>query len=121
MNESDMYLFSQAILGLEALPALKLTTLRESSPANGESEVSVNRETIVRFRSPLAEGTTLTRSHLTAVFGRHPLLSRIELSPQRDTATLFYLETLPGSARIVVTMDGTGIRDFRGWGQRVDQ
>jgi len=42
------------------------------------------------------------------------LLSRAELSSDRRKATLFYLENLPGSARVQVVFDGTGILDERG-------
>ncbi len=85
-----------------------------SSPANGETGVAVTRETILRFHQPLAEGTTIGNSQLWAELGGRRILSRVELSTDRKTATLFYLENLPSSARITVTFDGREIRDTRG-------
>ena len=94
---------------IAAIPPL--TTIRETSPLNGESGVSVNRETIVRFSAPLAANTVLTANNFYAGFGGRRLLSRIELSSDRLTATLFYLEPIPGGTRIYAVFDGTGLAD----------
>ena len=91
-----------------------LLTLRESSPAQGETGVSVTRETIFRLSQPLASDTLITLSQLYATFGGRRLLSRTELSSDRKTVTLFYLETLPGSARVRVTFDGSALKDSFG-------
>jgi hypothetical protein len=42
------------------------------------------------------------------------LLGRAELSSDRRTATLFYLENLPASARVRVILDGADLRDAAG-------
>jgi hypothetical protein len=97
------------ILGVPAL-----STIAEMSPANGESGVSVTRETIVRFTAPLAANTVLTTSNFFAGFGGRKLLSRVDLSTDRKTATLFYLEPIPGSTRIYGVFDSTGILDNSG-------
>jgi hypothetical protein len=91
-----------------------LTTLREASPKNGEGDVAVTRRTIFRFTQPLAAATIFDLSRVHADFGGRRLLSRVELSSDRRTATLFYLENLPSSARVRVTFDGTGLSDFLG-------
>ena len=80
----------------------------------GEADVAVTRETIIRFTTPLAEGTTLTTDSLYASFGGRKLLSRVELASDRQKATLYYLENLPGSARVRVTLKSNGIRDING-------
>jgi hypothetical protein len=98
----------------EYLAERTLTTLAGSSPAAGESEVSVTRETVLRFSQPLAAGTVLDTTRLFASYGGRKLLSRAELSADRQHATLFYLENLPASARIRVSLDGTGLKDSRG-------
>ena len=49
--------------------------------------------------------------HLFATFGSRKLLARTEVSSDHRTLTLFYLERLPGSARIRVTFEGDGIVD----------
>ncbi len=95
-----------------------LTTIKETSPASGKGDVAVTRETILRFSSPLASTTVVGNDRLYAQFGGRRLLSRVELSTDRLTLTLFYLEPLPGRARIRVTFNGDGLKD--GAGQFVD-
>jgi hypothetical protein len=68
----------------------------------------------VRFTRPLAAETVLTLDQFHATFGECRILSRVALSLDRRTATLFYLEHLPSSARVQVTFDETGLRDALG-------
>ena len=82
------------------------------SPGPGETGVSVNRETVMRFSRPLAAGTVLSSNVFWAEAAGRRLLSRLELSSDRRTATLFYLEPLPGSARVTVTLEGDRLRDL---------
>ncbi len=89
-------------------------TVVETSPAAGESGVAVTRETILRFSAPLAAGTIIDQQRLHAAFGGRRLLARPELSGDRRTLTLFYLENLPASARVNVTFDGNGLKDAAG-------
>ncbi len=91
-----------------------LTTVLASSPAQGADDVSVTRETILWFSRPLSPGTVLQRTNFFATFVQQPLLSRIELSADRRKATLFYLENLPGSARIRVSLDCANLQDDLG-------
>lgn len=86
----------------------------ESSPAPGESGVAVTRETVFRFSGPLAGDTMVTRDHLYAEFAGRALLTRVEVSADRRSATLFYLENLPERARIRVSLIGDGIRGAQG-------
>jgi YD repeat-containing protein len=97
---------------------LPLTTVRETSPADGETGVSPTRETVLRFSRPLAPSASLTPDSLFAEFAGRRVLSRAELSGDRRTATLFYLEPLPGSARIRVKFDGEGLKDA--WDRALD-
>lgn len=94
-------------------PPLDLTTV-SSSPAAGESEVAVTRETVLRFSRPLAAGTTLSTAQLYASFGQRRLLTRVELAANRRSASLFYLEPIPASARIRVSLDGNAVVDESG-------
>ncbi|MBE7500912.1 MAG: Ig-like domain-containing protein [Verrucomicrobiales bacterium] len=89
-------------------------TIVESSPAAGEGGVAVTRETVFRFSGPLAADTTVTRDHLYAEFAGRALLTRVEISADRRSASLFYLENLPGRARIRVSLVGDGIRGANG-------
>ncbi len=97
-----------------------LTTLSETSPVNGESGVAVTRETIFRFTQPLAADTVLNKNILFAEVAGRQLLSRCELSSDRRTVTLFYLEPVPASARVRVTFQGASLKDSRGRGVDFD-
>jgi hypothetical protein len=112
VNALDVEALVDIILGRRPLAPFSFNTVRETSPAFGEADVSVNRETIFRFTQPLSTNTVLTSSNLFASFGGRSLLARIELSTDRKTVTLFYLEPLPSSARVRVTFTGDGLRDF---------
>ncbi|MCI0539529.1 MAG: Ig-like domain-containing protein [Verrucomicrobiales bacterium] len=90
------------------------THVAETSPGDGESGVAVTRETILRFSAPLAVDATLTSERLFAEAAGRRLLSRAELSSDRRTATLFYLENLPASSRVAVTLNGSGLNDSSG-------
>ncbi len=90
-----------------------LTTLA-SSPSAGETGVAVTRETVLRFSCPLRENAALTPDRFHAVAAGRRALARIELSTDRSTATLFYLENLPASSRVRVTFDGNGVFDCLG-------
>lgn len=91
-----------------------LTTILKTSPAAGEAGVAVTRETIFRLSAPLAAGAMLATNQLFAEFAGRRLLSRTELSGDRRTATLFYLENLPAAARVRVTFQGDGLPDSEG-------
>lgn len=91
-----------------------LTHILETSPAEGETGVSVNRETIFHFNYALAATTVLSSSDVHADFAGHRYLTRVELSSDRKTVTLFYLEPLPGSTRVRVTFDAPGLTDEYG-------
>lgn len=90
------------------------TTVVESSPREGEGDVSVTREIFVRFSAPLAADALISRDDFHAEFGGRRILSRIELSPDRRTATLFYVENLPRGARVRVTFRGDRLKDTAG-------
>src|SRR5262249_56945134 len=91
--------------------------ITETWPAEGEIGVAVTRETILRFDRPLDATVNLNSENLYAEFGGRRILSRAELSSDRKTATLFYLENLPGSARIKVSFDG---RNLNGLASPID-
>lgn len=95
-----------------------LVRIASTSPFNGESGVGPTRETIIYFSGKLATNTFLDTAHLHADFGGRRLLSRVELSADRDRVTLFYLEQLPPSARVRVTFDPVGLIDQ--WNRLVD-
>ncbi|MCI0536136.1 MAG: PA14 domain-containing protein, partial [Verrucomicrobiales bacterium] len=85
-----------------------------SSPFNGETGVAVTRETVVRFSAALKEDAVIGLNQLYAEFGGRRLLGRVEVASDRKSATLFYLENLPGSARVQVFLDANNLKDARG-------
>lgn len=86
----------------------------ETSPAAGETGVSVNRETVFRFDAPLADETVLDTTLVSATAAGRTLLTRVELATDRRSAALFYLEPLPSNTRIAARFDGFGILDGAG-------
>jgi beta-lactamase superfamily II metal-dependent hydrolase len=51
-----------------------LTTIRTSSPLNGEEGVAVSRETVVTFSAPLSSSTALTTASFYAGYGGRRIL-----------------------------------------------
>ncbi|MCI0542013.1 MAG: Ig-like domain-containing protein, partial [Verrucomicrobiales bacterium] len=91
-----------------------LTSITETSPVDGEAGVAVTRETIVHFSGALAANAVIKTNNFYATSAGRRILSRIELSSDRTKATLFYLEPLPGSARVNVFFDAEGLTDLLG-------
>ena len=89
------------------------TALLKTSPANGETEVAVTRETILEFSGPL-DPATVTADTFAARFGSHPLPARVHLSGDQQRVTLFYRDSLPGNARVHVAINGDQLRDQTG-------
>ncbi len=115
VTDADLGYLADIVLGINPLQPIPLTRIRESSPAAGETGVSVTRETVFRFNYPLATNTFLDTRHVYATFGGRRILSRVELSSDHRTVTLFSpQEFLPGSARIRVTFDAFGLQDVLG-------
>ncbi len=94
-----------------------LTTL-VSSPADRESGISANRETVFTFSRPLRADVMLKPERFTAFAAGRKLLTRIELSSDRRRATLFFLEPMPAAARVQIRFDATEVVDE--FGQEVD-
>ncbi|MBX3744059.1 MAG: Ig-like domain-containing protein [Verrucomicrobiae bacterium] len=94
---------------------LPLTQVTETSPRQGELGVSVGRETVVRFSSALASTATVGLDRFYALHAGRRLLTRVEVSQDRRRATLFYLEPLPGNARLTVVFNGDDLQDEWGW------
>jgi hypothetical protein len=88
--------------------------ITEASPQNGAGDVAVTRETVIRFNTPLSESTTIDEDTIYADFGGERLATRIQLSEDRRTLTLFYTEALPGGAQITVFIDGNKLEDIVG-------
>lgn len=106
--------FEEYLRGTDPSTANALATTFTSSPAAGEADVAVTRETTLYFSSPLSQAATPLTNAVYATFGGRRLLTRLELSGDRRKASLFYQENLPGSARVQVTVDGDLLPDAGG-------
>ncbi len=114
VNEADAVLLANRVLGDEALPDFPFAKVLETSPADLESDVALTRETIFRLTQPLAVGSVISADNLYAEAGGRRLLARRELSSDRKSVTLFYLENLPSNMEVEVTLSGTDLRDDLG-------
>jgi hypothetical protein len=116
IGSQDVAIAVDLVLGRTDLPpaATRLT----SSPAAGEGDVAVSRETILRFGRPLAMGVTPTALDVHADFGDMPVEQQLHLSEDRRTLTVFYHRRLPASARVRVTVNGANLLDA--FGEPVD-
>lgn len=85
-----------------------------TSPAAGETGVSVHRETVFRFDAPLAADTVLDTSIVSAHAAGRPQLTRVELATDRRAAVLFYLEPLPPGTRVTARLNGFAVLDASG-------
>jgi len=81
-----------------------------STPANGETEVAVTRETIIEFALPI-KATGVTAANFYAQFGEETLAANVRHSPDRKRVTLFYEQPLPASVRVRVTVNGDNLLD----------
>lgn len=104
----------EALAGTNPTLADFSLTRVSSLPAHGEAGVSVNREVIWRFSAALAPNTSLGTNVLFAHLGTRRLLTRNQLSADRQRATLFFLEPVPAGARIQVRLDGSQLSDIHG-------
>ena len=114
INQTDAALLAEMIVGRTQLMDLPLATVLAASPANGESAVSVSRRTFLTFTEPLAVGAVIPDANFYATAAGRKLLTRVQLSSDCRTVTLFYQEPLPGGVQVQVVFDGTGIKDFIG-------
>lgn len=120
INDDDSVALIYMIVGASPEKALPLDSIRETSPFAGESGVALTREVIVRFTMPLSlnavlttwDPNTQTPGTFYAEAGGRKLLTRVELSGDRLKATLFFLEIVPASTRVLVTFNGAGLNDL---------
>jgi hypothetical protein len=87
------------------------TVIELTSPANGESDVAVTRETFLKLSKPLALNAVITDQAVYAMFGGQKLPALLHVSEDRKTITLFYKNDLPASARVRVTVNGSLLPD----------
>ncbi|HYS54652.1 MAG TPA: SdrD B-like domain-containing protein, partial [Thermoanaerobaculia bacterium] len=102
------------VTSLDAGLFIPAAHIAETSPRDGEGDVAVTRETILRLTQPLAAIPDPTQSSVYAEFGGLRLSTRIHVAPDRRAITLFYDQDLPASARIRVTLIGDALRDVNG-------
>ncbi|MEX0325925.1 MAG: dockerin type I domain-containing protein [Puniceicoccaceae bacterium] len=121
IDRRDVDRLIAVILEQDTIDTIPFSRPVATSPANGEGSVALTRETVVRFSLPLDDTVVFDQDNFYATFGGEKILSRVEISSDRLKATLFYLENLPDSARVRVTMDGSGVLDNLGREVDMDQ
>jgi len=114
VDQNDVLELVDRVLERLPLESLPLTFLSKGSPASGEGDVAVTRETILKFSSPLGVEHGLDADSLFATFGGQRLSTRIHISQDRTSVTLFYNNPLPANSRIRVTLVGDEVVDNRG-------
>ena len=107
-------------LGTDPAVSNTITTVESTSPAHGEQDVAVTRETVFRLSHPLSMSSSVDTQRLFATFGGDGLPGRVQVSSDRDTITLFYDDPLPASARVRITLIGDGLLDENGLDVDVD-
>ena len=68
VNTFDVEALTDVILERQPFVEFPLASIAVFSPMDGEANVAVSRETIVRFSLPLAEGTVLTTDNFQAYY-----------------------------------------------------
>ncbi|MBI1348007.1 hypothetical protein GC163_17175 [bacterium] len=76
------------------------------TPANGTTNVSLTRETVVTFNAPV-DPSTITANSLYAIANGERIPASIRVSANERTATLFYDDPLPSSTEVRVVIDGS--------------
>ena len=76
--------------------------------------MALTRETIIRFPIPLTASAVVNENMFFAECTRRRLATRIHLSPDHKTLTLFYTQPLLANARIRVTLVGDGLLTEKG-------
>ncbi|MFM1945026.1 MAG: hypothetical protein RI897_4008, partial [Verrucomicrobiota bacterium] len=102
------------------VPNATVIRLASSSPEQLETGVSVTRESIFTFSGPVTAGGVVDQSTVYAEAAGRRLLTRAELSSDGRKLTVFYLEPLPGGARVRVTLVGDNLSGQQGQSVDVD-
>ena len=95
------------------IPRLPLATVLAVSPYEGEAEVSLTREFVVRFTMPLSENANLDSSTFFAsTSGGERKITSARISKDRMKATLFLSgDRWPSSSKVTITMVGNFLLD----------
>ena len=98
-----------------APPASPARALRivDTSPLDGESGVTIRRETRIRLSNPV-DPATVTSDSIRASAGSTTLDPRLHVSGDGTEVVLFYGRDLPPSTKIEVHIDGDSIRGATG-------
>ena len=113
VNSFDVEKSLDLVFKREQTKKLPLAGVLTTSPHDGEGNVALTREFVVRFNMPLAKGTVLTNETFYAYAGDELQVTAARLSSDRMKASLFLNgDRWPSNGRITVTLDGTNLSDF---------
>ena len=121
VNSFDVEKSLDLVFKREQTKKLPLAGVLATSPYDGEGNVALTREFVVRFNMPLAKGTVLTNETFYAYAGDELQVTAARLSSDRMKASLFLNgDRWPSNGRITVTLDGTNLSDFLNRGIDLD-
>ena len=110
LEESMKYRFNRP-----DVPRLPLAGVLATSPYEGEAEVALTREFVVRFDMPLSEKATLDETTFFATSGDTKHVTASRLSSDRMKATLFLSGyRWPSSSKVTITLNGDKLTDVLG-------
>ena len=110
LEESMKYRFNRP-----DVPKLPLAGVLATSPYEGEAEVALTREFVVRFDMPLSEKASLDETSFFATSGDTVHITASRLSSDRMKATLFLSGyRWPSSSKVTITLNGNKLMDVLG-------
>ena len=93
--------------------------LDSTSPLDGEADVAVGREIVLRFSAPLAPASVSTAAFDVTADGAEIAVT-VHLSTSGRLVTLFPIDPLPADAQVVVEIDGSLLYNVDGGGVDVN-
>jgi len=98
---------------VESTPIQNITVITNVSPQNGETMVSINRETIVQFNRPI-DPVTLTDDAFYLIANGQRINGRTVVSSSRGVVTFYYDAPLTGSTAVRIIINGEQLLDENG-------
>ena len=90
--------------------------VESTSPLDGEDNVALGRETVLRFSAPLESSTVTSAAIYAEEAGGISIPSRLHIAPNRQTVTVFYDSGLPEGTTVDVIIQGDLLLGERGQG-----
>jgi hypothetical protein len=113
VNSFDVEDSLEFVFKREPQKKMPLSSVLSTSPYDGEGDIALTREFVVRFNMPLKEGTVITPEMFYATSSGSLQVTSARLSSDRMKATLFLNGfRWPSNSNVTITLDGTSLTDF---------